>query len=363
MLKRVYSRGLSTVIATLLIITLAIVLVSILWVVMRDFVSHQSKLIEMQKEFFAEGIEMSFVKINGSLVSFSLKKIGGKVNTEAWEEQQNVTGNVEVDIISVVDISGSMVSKLSAVQDANKELINILFEAEGNRIGLVGYSTTVHNSAGLNLTSNVTQLNNKIDSWHAEGSTCICCGINDALKKLQQQSLDEKAKKIILMSDGEANVNCNAQHTGDAKRDAIKASCDAKGNLSDLIIYTIGFGGDADNETLINISNCGGGKYFSALNISELIDAYRNVAEEIKYSSKTISKFNYLYVVFYNETSSYKEKILEIPEALEIKNYHFDLTGKLEGNITKIGIYPVIISDENKEVIGPIFDSWESNSK
>jgi hypothetical protein len=52
-----------------------------------------------------------------------------------------------------------------------------------------------------------------------------------------------------------------------------------------------------------------------------------------------------------------------MPDILAIKRYNFDLTEKLEGNITKIEIYPVIISDQNKEVIGPMFDSWEYGNK
>ncbi len=363
MLKRGDSRGLSTIIATLLIIILALVLIGILWVVMRNFILHQSELVEMEKEFFAENIEMSSVKINDSFVSLSLKRTGGTTKSSSQTNQSEIIEKAEVDIISVVDISGSMLGEgLTSAQEANKELINILFESEGNRIGLVGYSTTVDNSASLNLTDNLTQLNNKIDSWHAGGSTCICCGINEAFKKLKQQSPNERAKKIIVMSDGEANVKC-IRNAPNASQDAINSSCYAKENLDNLIVYSIGAGENVNEETLMGISDCGGGKYFSAMNISELIDVYRSVAEEIKTTSISVNKFNYLYVLFYNGTSSYKEKISEMPDILAIKRYNFDLTEKLEGNITKIEIYPVIISDQNKEVIGPMFDSWEYGNK
>jgi len=34
------------------------------------------------------------------------------------------------------------------------------------------------------------------------------------------------------------------------------------------------------------------------------------------------------------------------------------LEGKLEGEIIKIEVYPVILSNSGKEEIGPLFDSW-----
>ena len=254
---------------------------------------------------------------------------------------------------------GTWVDRLSSAKEANKELINELSQLEGSRMGFVGYNTNVDNSASIDLTNDVTQLNNTIDSWQSGGSTCICCGINEAVKRLQQQSSDDRAKKIIVMSDGEANVRCPAQGTPNATQDAIQASCDAITELGNLTVYSIGFGGDVNEETLLGIANCGGGKYFSAINVSELIDAYRSVAQEIKSTSVLINTFDYLYIVFYNGTSSYREKISEIPDVVQIKVYKFNVAANLAGNITKIEIYPVILSNSKEEIIGPVSDMWE----
>ncbi|MCX6747141.1 MAG: VWA domain-containing protein [Candidatus Pacearchaeota archaeon] len=397
-------KGLSSVVTTLIIILLSLVAIGIVWIVVKNIVLNQSEFVETQKEFFSESVRISALKINKSLVSISLRRIGGDIKIETEGKKNETVEIVEADIISVVDLSGSMslcscngvsseccsrslngdyysgncntlnlnkennctsicggkwIDKLSATKNANKELINILSQSEGTRIGLVGYNTDVVSSASLDLTNNLVQLNNKIDSWNAGGLTCICCGINEALRRLQEQSSAERAKKIIVMSDGETNVRCDAQNTGDATKDAIKASCDAKANLENLTVYSIGVGENANEGTLVNISNCGGGKYFSAINISELIDVYRRVAEEIKTTYKSTNKF-ILFIIFYSKTSSYKERILEIPEVLIGKDYNFNLTGKLEGNITKIEIYPIIVSNSGKETTGPLFDVWKA---
>jgi hypothetical protein len=88
---------------------------------------------------------------------------------------------------------------------------------------------------------------------------------------------------------------------------------------------------------------------------------YTSVVEDIRTTYQSTKTFNYLFVVFYNETSSYTEKIPEIPDILSIKKYQFDLTGKLEGEIIKIEIFPVIITDKGKEIIGPASDVWEKS--
>jgi len=247
--------------------------------------------------------------------------------------------------------------KLTPTQDANKDLIDTLLETN-NRIGLIGYNNTVVDLASLDLTNNLNQLNTTINSWEAEGSTCICCGINDATSRLSSQSSEEKIKAIIVMSDGEANKECAEQGTGNATKDAINAACDANDTLENLMIYSVGVGMGVDENTLTQIAECGGGGYFPVADTSNLIEIYQDVAEEIKREYESIHKFNHFAVVFYNETTPYKEILTEIPDVLETERYDIDLQGKLSGEIKKIEIYPVIIIS-GRELIGPLLAVWE----
>jgi hypothetical protein len=396
-------KGLSTIIATLLMILLTIVAIVILWVVLRNITLQKSEVVDTQKDFLKENIYISSLRVDGSFVDIHLMKTTGGLGVETTQTGNNSGGISDMDVISVIDVSGSMcacdsvpsdccrnvlggdysggnchglssnqndscittcggtwVDRLSYAKEANKELISIISQEETNRIGLVVYSTNVNDSAGSDLTDDITFLNEKIDSWQANGSTCICCGINQAARQLEEQSSDGRIKKVIVMSDGEANVQCPLQNTHDAMQDAIKSSCDARANpnLPNLTIYSVGAGENVNEGTLINISICGGGKYFSAFNVSELAEIYRILAEDIKTSYKSKSNLDYLYLIFYNGTDSYKEKILDIPDPLVIRGYEYNMTGKLEGKITKIELYPVIVTDSGKEVVGPLYDSW-----
>ncbi len=85
------------------------------------------------------------------------------------------------DAVSVVDVSGSMDgSPLQEAQDAAKTFAHIILNASGNRAGLVAYESgidTVHP-----LTTDEAALNSTIDGLTADGSTCIGCGILEAIE-------------------------------------------------------------------------------------------------------------------------------------------------------------------------------------
>lgn len=294
-------KGLSTIVGTLLIILITLVAIGMSWVVIKNLITNQSEEAKAQSEFFSENVQITSLNVNNGLVNISLQKTGGTTKVSSQKNTTEITEVIPVDLISVIDLSVSMSickgiteeccgtisggwqgdgicmaiptssnnacisdcggileDKLSAAENANKELVSfILSESLASRIGLVGYSTVVDDSAGLDLTRDLIQLNDKIDWWNISGGTCTCCGINEAIRKLQE-SPDDKAKRIIIMSDGEANEECDEQGTGDPVQDAIKAACDANKSLDNLVIYTIGAGDNLDEQTLIDIANCGG---------------------------------------------------------------------------------------------------------
>ncbi|HLC59625.1 MAG TPA: hypothetical protein VJH34_03815 [archaeon] len=80
----------------------------------------------------------------------------------------------------------------------------------------------------------------------------------------------------IIMSDGQANVLCGEQGTGNSDNDAINAACYAK-NTHNITVHAVGFGSGADNATLQSIANCGGGQYFYASS-GQLQTIFKNLA-------------------------------------------------------------------------------------
>jgi len=402
-------RGLSSIITMLVTFLLVIVAITIIWNFLSILIERETEIIKAKSQLFYENMDFIKIQFNQSdplILTINIqKRTSGAIPIEVEIIE---TPPPEVDIVSVVDLSGSMrwclnvnqiccedllggeylpllgqcpdvtvdkeslcVSspqcegiwddKLTPAQNANKELIDRLLNlGNNNRIGLVGYNGAVVSLASINLTDNIGDLNAKIDTWHAKDDTCICCGINEAKKQLEQLSSEEKLKTMIVMSDGISWVECAEQNTGDSLQDAIKAACDANNTLSNLTIHSIGFGGGVDESTLESIAECGGGEFFSADNLDDLTVAYQTVVQEvIQKSQDSVQISNYLVIVFYSGTDSYREIITDLPENLQTKKYSFDLNGKLGGEITKIEIYPVIVTSKGEEIVGPLLDHWE----
>jgi len=198
---------------------------------------------------------------------------------------------------------GSCQSMIGNARQANKEFVDIVLNYSGNRVGLVAYESNVDLADWHNLSNNSASLKSKIDSWRAVGGTCICCGINTAADTLNASSYGGRFKSIVIMSDGEANVQCARQGTGNAKNDAILAACQAFNN-SNIKVYAIGFGPSSDNATLQAIAACGNGSYYFA-NTTNLIEVYKRVASDVleaSYSEQTIEAGSGVYTQLYPDS-------------------------------------------------------------
>jgi len=218
-------------------------------------------------------------------------------------------------------------------QQANKEFIDIVLNASGSRVGLVAYENDVQESDCYHLSNNSASLKNKVDEWEAEGATCICCGINRALDGLVANSSSGRSKSIVVMSDGEANVQCARQGTGNSKNDAIQAACDAYQDYN-ITVYAIGFGDSVDNVTLQSIANCGNGTYYFA-NTSNLVDIYKKVAEDIieaSYKEQTLESTGEVYTQLYPDSyiefnyteQEYPYGLITVLEQQFYDDYHGD---------------------------------------
>jgi Mg-chelatase subunit ChlD len=351
-------KGLSGIVLTLIIVVLSLVAITAISILVNSLIKSNAEMAEAQAQFFNENMEIDSVKVDFSHVNITIERKTGEMKTV----EVNVTRNEQpanVDIFSVVDLSGSMnADRLNPLKAANRNMITQLLADGDNRIGLVAYRSSVVSSASVDLTKNSVLLNSTINSWSASDNTCICCGINSAADRLLAQSTPSKAKAIIVMSDGEANVNCTRQGVSAGTTAAIRAACDANASLQNLKIWAVGVGGSAGTATLTSIANCGGGRYFAAANASELTAIYATIVSEIRSSYDISRSVNHLLITFYNSTTAYKETIYDIPGVLQSRVYSFDLTGKLAGEIIKIELYPVVVTSSNKEIVGPLMSSW-----
>jgi len=238
------------------------------------------------------------------------------------------------DVFSVTDLSGSMLpscsgaswwccvfgggcstqsrcnacggvfeDKISSAKNANRVFVSSVLNNSQNRVGLVGYRSSVSGS-DFHILSNVnSSLQTEINSWSASGGTCICCGINRAKQEIAINSGSDKFKSMVVMSDGEANGQCPEQGTGSARQDAINAACSTY-NTYGIRVYAVGFGNDADESTLQSIANCGNGSYYFG-SVSNIVEIYKSIAQEIvsaSFSEQTLNVLGNVSSVLYPDS-------------------------------------------------------------
>lgn len=197
-----------------------------------------------------------------------------------------IVTNQPLDIVLVLDVSGSMAEKIAWNQptkiDSLKTAVNnfikatadenakITDQSQQNRIALVKFAGTASDNVGndtywdyrwrqrynnsqivTNLTSNLNGLTSTVDSLNAAGATQADYGFQKARVALQNARTDAK-KVIIFFTDGQPTSNNEFEDSvaNDAVRNA-KALKDAGAT-----VYSIGVFGDANpNNTSTNWNN------------------------------------------------------------------------------------------------------------
>jgi len=373
-------KGVSGLIVTVLLILMVLIIILALYNIIIPMINRQLQISEAQSILLTEKVEIQEVIIGGdpanpASVNLTLKKGPGKMKIK----NHTIIPIPPVYVYSVFDLSGSMDydldntnpglgSRLDHARPANINFVNTVLEKPGNKVGLVSYNSEVLEIYSHNLSEDNESLISKMNTFDASGWTCICCGINKAKDELSGSKNASKA--IIVMSDGTPTRYCEDfndyvgngnQFTSDQN---IQASIDAGQNAcdQDISVFTIGFGTEADEDTLRAIA-CNEENYYYA-STQEITEVYTQLAMEIKeYGAEEL--YDHLKIMFYNQTDSYEKRIpmSEIPGPLETKIILVDILP--EGaitNINKIEIYPVLTIESGTQVIGPLLDKWELNS-
>ncbi len=91
---------------------------------------------------------------------------------------------------------------------------------------------------------------------------------------------DSKDRAIMVMTDGQANVQCAAQGTGSAINDAILAACNGREDYG-ITFYAVGYSTASHEGTLQGIALCGEGVYARSENVTVLREFYQDVASSI----------------------------------------------------------------------------------
>ena len=178
---------------------------------------------------------------------------------------------IDLGLVSVDIFDGPKLSNLQTSATAFVDYNGFSFPPD--KMGLVTYAN--NGSLDVPLGSSKGTMKTGINDMVASGETDVAPGINRAKNELTSSSADANALKfIVLLGDGKENPG-----GGSGGQPALNAAQQASD--ANIIIYTIGFGKDADANLLTEIAEIGNGKYYQADDKNALQEVFKIIAQEI----------------------------------------------------------------------------------
>lgn len=249
---------------------------------------------------------MTFLKLSKYLILTAL--IIALARPRTYTVSQDRDESKGIDIMLSVDVSLSMLAKdldPDRLEALKKIAVDFVNKRANDRIGLVAYSGEAYTKVPLTTDHQVVvdELN-QLNPLELQPGTAIGEGLSVAVNHLKNSKA--KSKIIILMTDG-VNTIINAMPP------QIAAEL-AKNN--GIKVYTIGIGSNGfaafptgtnifgdivfteqkteiDENTLTDISQLTGGKYFRATDNSSLQNIYEEINQLERSDVKTSKLYNY----------------------------------------------------------------------
>lgn len=195
------------------------------------------------------------------------------------------------NLMLVLDISGSMEEADFVIQnkpvrrwDAVRAVADAFIEKrEGDRVGIVLFGERAYQYAPLTFDlKTVSDLLNEADVGMAGAQTAIGDALGIALKTMAD--VPAESKVVVLLSDGAANAGRMKPLEAAELAAKMKVKVYTVGAGSDTMrtgglfgMIPFARGDDIDEETLREIANKTGGKYFRAKNTRELLEIYKEI--------------------------------------------------------------------------------------
>lgn len=168
-------------------------------------------------------------------------------------EPQAEPGRTPLDLAVVLDRSGSMHgAKLAAARDAAAGLVRRLRTED--RLAAVAYDDRVDTVAPLGTGDQQPDLSARILGIQSGGSTNLSGGWLRARELLERTPIEGRARTILLLTDGLANV-------GITDPQQLVGLCRAARSHG-IRTTTIGFGEDYDERLLRSMAEAGGGEAY-----------------------------------------------------------------------------------------------------
>jgi hypothetical protein len=255
-------------------------------------------------------------------------------------------GRVPLSIAMVFDTSGSMsitdfmdmssgtkISRIAAANRAGRQFVSRLVDTLGinDEAGIFRYSSGAAPDYGfrtaLGFTTNRTLLENAIPS-KAGGGTCTFQALRQTLDQIRTRNLPGR-RVIVLLSDGD-DGGCGGLTIGSLISHALTPD--------PVRIYTIGIGNGitpTGQNSLKNIADGTGGRFFRATDVQGLLAVYDSIATMLSQNPQ-----QYTYMVSGRAVAPFM--VLD-PAAVDFDSVHVGVSRCLPVRISNTGDAPLVI--------------------
>lgn len=195
----------------------------------------------------------------------------GKADTELKAIQYADTVQSNVDVVQVIDRSGSMSGTyITNAKNAAKLFVDQM--QTGDKVGIVSFSSSANVNYGLTEITGPTiktAAKTAIESVSSGGSTSIGDGLSDALLLLKNSGVAIHPWAMVLLSDGYENTSPYVSTIlPDIKATKTK-------------VFTIALGTSSDEKLLQNIASQTNGQYYLAPTSTELAGIYSSLSGQV----------------------------------------------------------------------------------
>ena len=180
-------------------------------------------------------------------------------------EALNNVNKVPVDLVCVIDVSGSMQGqKIELVKGALEFLLNYL--GDSDRLSIITFDTTASRLFPLLRTTkeNKERITKNIQAIYANGGTDINLGMVHAFKLLKDRRSTNPVTSILLLSDG---LDGGAVHK-------VRQSITEYKLPQDLTVNTFGFGNDHDPQLMTEIADLRDGNFYFIKELNTVDEAF-----------------------------------------------------------------------------------------
>ncbi len=175
-------------------------------------------------------------------------------------------------VLLVVDTSGSMEEndKIGLTKVALSSFVEQI-RGDRDQVGLIAFSTGVQTLRSLQPLDDAgrADMQQAIKALKASGNTALIDGVWDAYTELQLTNDPEAINAIVVMTDGQEN---NSSHSMNELSQRFKQEQGFQ-----VVIFTVAFGDDADEDVMLTMAEIGGGQFRRA-DETDIQDLYKIIS-------------------------------------------------------------------------------------